>query len=93
MIVKNKTTTLFQFMKYFIISCVLATCAVSLFVLVFGIIDVLHPPEIGENVSQVEWLPAEATDISYFQDGSLIACEFIVLRNDEWEWRRIRGWV
>lgn len=47
---------------------------------------VTRPPEIAEGVASVDWLPAEATDISYCRSYGFTAFEFKISEAGFREW-------
>jgi hypothetical protein len=57
----------------------------ALFIVLF-LRDIDRPPEIGEHITSVEWLPAEATAISYFKSYGFTAYEFQIGESGFRDW-------
>ena len=48
--------------------------------------DASRPPEIGENLQRVEWLPEEATSITFYKSYGYTAYEFKISEEGFLKW-------
>ncbi len=59
---------------------------IFLFIVVFAVSYFINKPKIGEHVEKVEWLPTQATDISYYKTIFYELYEFSIDEKGFFRW-------
>lgn len=60
--------------------------------LMWPIWTIFHPEDQGENVMSVDWLPPEATNISYYRSYEFTAYEFTISESGFRDWALSKGY-
>lgn len=77
-----------KFVAFSVPLCVLSGCIT---VAVMFIKDISREPEIGVNISSVDWLPASAREISYFRSYGYTAYEFKIKESEFRDWAKMKA--